>query len=237
MPTALPATTRPGARRRFQNVKQVVTEWDYTGGPLTAIGSYLKKGTVVIGGDATNENLVTSRLPNGKFGFTANSAIPSVDQPTFGILNPLAVRGGGVNLLAPGTAAQPVGDEAGPFRSVGSPPTLGVAAPGGAVVDNFALQALANGNDVPTIAPPSSSGVGGNAGRLPKYGTATDPTAINAPTATAVVVTSTGLITDNTSGDNSDTEPGNVYPIGQYSGVGSDGLATTIFGGVQPGCL
>ena len=213
----------PGARRRFQNVRQVVTEYDYDG------TTYTKKGTVIIGGDATAENLASIYDPVAKkYTFTNNSKIAAVDQPTFGILNPLAVRGGGVPLLAPGTApAVAIGDEAGPFRSVNTQanglPTLSTyltANPG----DFFALQALTNGNDVLKYAPPSSSGVTGDPTKL--LDPATNPLA-PAPTATAVVVTATGLIAHNTVGDNSE-------PISSATGAPVGGPSTTT-DGLPPG--
>ena len=233
--TALPDT--PGARRKFQDVKQLVNVWNFTNstgdGDVNNINNYQQNGTTIIAGDATNQNIVSEKHvdPVTKvvtYGFDPNSAIPAIDQPTFGILNPLAARGGGVNLLTPtppGTvnAALPVGDGLGPFRGVATtlsnPPTLDV-------------QALTNGNAVPTFVPPSSSGVGGNPTLLPLAGTPSDPTGINAPTNTAVVVTATGLIPDNTTGDNGDTEGTLAYPTGIYSNSSTDGLtAGAPFGG------
>jgi len=215
----------PGARRRFQNVKQLVEVYNYDG------ASYQPAGTTIIGGDATAENLVSQYNPATKqYGFTATSKIAAVDQPTFGILNPLGVRGGGVNLLAPGPAV-PIGDpvtgELGPFRSVQSPPTLGVTPTAGQVTDNYALQALTNGNDVPTVAPPSSSGVGGSPILRPEG--VNDPTGISTPTMTNVIVTTTGEIAHNTTGDNGEPSAGPI--TGQYSNTTTDGLLAANFGG------
>ncbi len=210
----------PGARRRFQNVRQVVTEYDYDG------TSYTRIGNVVIGGDATANNIVPA--PDGK----SFLKIASVDQPTFGILNPLAVRGGGVNLLpisgVTSVNAVQVGDEEGPFRSVeiqASPlPTFSTQGTG----DVIGLQALTNGNDVLAYAPPSSSGVGASPIALPNP--ATDPTA-PAPFTTKVVVTATGLISHNSVGDNSEPRP-TLAPQGTYRNGGNDGLPTAApFGG------
>ncbi len=205
----------PGARRRFQNVRQVVTEYDYDGTNYTRIGN------VVIGGDATSNNITPA--PDGK----SFLKIASVDQPTFGILNPLAVRGGGVPLLPVGSVkAVQVGDEAGPFRSVEIQtlplPTFSTQGTG----DLFGMQALTNGNAVLAYAPPSSSGVGASPVALPNP--KTDPTAPG-PTTTNVVVTATGLIPHNSVGDNSEPQT-TLAPLGTYSGT-TDGLTVSTFGG------
>ena len=215
----------PGARRRFQNVRQVVTEYDYENlagdGNVNNINNYAVKGNLVIGGDATSNNIVPA--PGGG----SFLKVASVDQPTFGILNPLAVRGGGVSLLPVGNVnAVPVGDEEGPFRSVETQttplPTFSTQGTG----DIIGLQALTNGNAVLAYAPPSSSGVGASPVALPNP--ATDPTAPG-PTTTKVVVTATGLITDNSVGDNSEPQP-TLAPKGTYSPT-TDGLTVSTFGG------
>ncbi|MGI4787488.1 MAG: hypothetical protein ACRYFS_01415 [Janthinobacterium lividum] len=219
----------PGARQRFQNVSQKVNVWNYIGGDRTQIGSYQPTTPTTLNGDTTGNNLVTATLANGKYGFTAASAIPAVDQPIFGILNPLGVRGGGVNLLpSTGPKAVPIGEELGPFRSANSPPTLSTTAgktitePG----DSFTLEALTNGNSVPTVAPPSSSGGPANPILLPEAATG-DPNGVNSGTTTAVVVTTTGLIAHNTSGSNSEVSSG--VPAGKFNTQNDDGLpgATT----------
>ena len=229
----------PGARRKFQEVKQYVTEYDYMGGDRTQLSSYKPiPGRQLIGGDSTSENIVPQLDPNtGQYTFTQTSKIAAVDQPTFGVLNPLGVRGGGVPLLTPNPPAAPtavpVGDELGPFRAVQSPPTLGVTPAAGQTPDPYALQALANGNDIPTVAPPSSSGSTGNPTIRPEG--ANDPNGITTPTTTSVVVTTTGEINHNATGDNSETAAGT--PTGTAPGgvdTTNDGLvggSTAPFGG------
>ncbi len=233
-----PLGSTPGARRRVLNVQQTVDEYNYIGGDMTQLSSYQFVKQVISGtGGAVGENLITQIDPTTHLPtFNANSRVAAVDQPTFGVLNPLGVRGGGVNLLTPGTtAAVPIGDGTGaqgdalgPFRSVQSPPTLSTT--GGTTTtiagDNFALQALANGNNVPTVAPPSSSGVTGNPTVLANG--ANDPTGVSTPTTPAVVVTATGLIPDNSVNDNEEIS---ALPTGQYSGTGTNGLQSTGFGG------
>ena len=172
-----PFGSAPGARRRVLNASQTVSEYDYHGGDITDATNFTFKAKILgTTGSASPENLVT-QIVNGKPGFNANSRVAAVDQPTFGVLNPLGVRGGGINLLSNSKAAVPIGDAinatgdaVGPFRSVLSPPTLSTAVDAKGVPttptttttiagDNYALQALANGDAIPTVAPPSSSGV------------------------------------------------------------------------------
>ena len=217
----------PGARRRFQNVKQLVTQYNYDG------TNYTRAGTAVLAGDAVGNNLVTVIGADGKPGF---EKIPPIDQPTFGILNPLAVRGGGLDLLKHSAAVVPIGDELGPFRGVNSASSP-LPTQANLTGDIFGLQALTNGNTVlSSYAPPSTSGVSGNPTR--RATGANDPSAINAPTQISVVVTSTGEITHNTTGSNAGPDgisaagaPLYNNPQGQYGGGTTDGLTTTAFGG------
>ncbi len=227
----------PGARRRFQNVKQTVNEWDYTNsqndGDLTNYKNYTFRGTAVITGDATNGNIITNPIATG--GVQSFSKVAAVDQPIFGILNPLGVRGGGVPLLGNTTAAIEIGDELGPFRSVLPPPTYSTPPGGGATTikpgDSSTLQALANGNDYPRdAAPPSSSGVGLDPTKLANAANG-DPTGINAPIATAVVVTATGLIQHNTVGDNAEASSATPQGTAANGGNGLPQNRNTPFGG------
>ena len=252
-----PLGSAPGARRRILNAKQTVDEYDYhgdgTAASLNNANDYTFIRKVLSGtGDATPENLVTQIDPTThQPTFNSKSRVAAVDQPVFGILNPLGARGGGLNLLSASTAAVPIGDSVnfngdtvGPFRSVSSPPTLSTptdpktgvptsttttTTPG----DNFALQALANGNNIPTVAPPSSSGVTGDPTKLQNG--VNDPTGVSTPTTTAVVVTATGLIPHNTVSDNEEISlPGTLVSglvIGQNSGTSTNGLQATGFGG------
>ena len=252
-----PLGSAPGARRRILNAKQTVDEYDYQGdlhgNGVDNFDNYKFIRKVLSGtGDATPENLVTQIDPTThQPTFNSKSRVAAVDQPVFGILNPLGARGGGLNLLSASTAAVPIGDSVnfngdtvGPFRSVSSPPTLSTptdpktgvptsttttTTPG----DNFALQALANGNNIPTVAPPSSSGVTGDPTKLQNG--VNDPTGVSTPTTTAVVVTATGLIPHNTVSDNEEISvPGtlvNGLVIGQNSGTSTNGLQATGFGG------
>ena len=216
----------PGARRHFQNVRQTVTEWDFenlTGdGLLTTAANYVQKGTAVIGGDAATGNIVsTYDKATNSYSF---SKVAAVDQPTFGVLNPLAVRGGGVSQVpapTPTSSAVQIGDEEGPFRGVKDPLPINTTAAGAANIDFLALQALTNGNVMLTYAPPSSSGVTGNPTQL-ATGT-NDVTGVNTPTATAVVVTSTGLIAHNTTGSNGEPTASPAAQ-GAFSTDSTDGL-------------
>ncbi len=251
-----PFGSTPGARRRVLSVTQAVDEYDFVNthqnGDLTDFTNYKYIGRVPgESGGATGGNLVTQYV-NGQPTFNASSVIKPVDQPTFGILNPLGVRGGSVNLLTLGsTAAVPIGDGSGaggdalgPFRgSTLPPPTLTstVDPKTGATTtttntlntDPYVLQALANGDAYPTAAPPSSSGVGVNPTQLANG--ANDPTGVSTPPVQAVVVTATGLIPDNSVGDNEEISApatlSNGLVAGRYNGIGSNGLLGTGFGG------
>ncbi len=212
----------PGARRRFLNVKQNVTEWDYMGGDATLITSYQKSpNSVVLTGDATGNNIVV------RPGTQSFEKVPAIDQPTFGILNPLAVRGGGVPVLpANSVSAVPVGDELGPFRGVDTSQSALPTATN-STGDTYALQALTNGNTVLSYAPPSTTGSGGNPILRPEA--SNDPAGVTAPTTTEVVVTTTGEISHNTTGGNLEAAA-TAAPTGVYNS-GSDGLQGTGYGG------
>jgi hypothetical protein len=209
----------PGSRRRVLNAKQVVHTYVSDGN-----GGFTLTGTATLVALVSNGNAVSTQItgPNGTVTNAPTlTAVPPVDQPTFGILNPLAVRAGGIPLqLNPGVTPQnavTIGDDVGPFRAVQSP------------ISNttFDLEALANGNNILQVTPqgpPTSTSGGG-----------TDPTrrrtlATNPLTTPHVVVTSTGLISHNTSGDNLDrpdpTNPNSAFlPTGSYNGGANEGIA------------
>ena len=186
----------PGSRRRVLNVRQIVHVGTYDGAAFTPDPS---GATVTLSGQVTNGNLISKLTTdaNGKPTYAANfNLVQGVDQPTFGVLNPLGVRGGGVPLpLSPattGSPAVPVGDDLGPFRGIVSP--MASNAP------TYDLEALANGNTVPLVAPASTGG----GKRSPIARPAEDLSTTTPYTNTHIVVTSTPLIPHNGSGDNSD---------------------------------
>lgn len=184
----------PGSRRQVINAKQTVSIYESTDGGVT-FGRTTR--TAVLAVQTTSGNEVSRQITdaNGKTTYAPTlTAVQPVDEPTFGILNPLAVRGGGIPLpLDPNTTptnAQEIGDTVGPFRGVVSP------------ISNSAtdLEALANGNRILIAAPSSTSGGGRNPTRRPLALT-------NPPTTRHIVVTSTGLIPHNNTGDNADAPP------------------------------
>ena len=199
----------PGARRHITNAKQTVTVYNYDGQNFT------KTGTAVIAVQTTNGNEIPKPIYGANGVITGyqpqQTIVQPVDEPVFGILNPLAIRAGGIPLpLTPTTKtyAVPIADELGPFRAVTSPLVTGN--------DKLDLEALSNGNDVLVTPPDSTSGGGG-----------IDPTKrnlalTNPPTSPHVVVTSTSLVPHNSSGDNSDVTGQALSPMG--FGVNNDGL-------------
>ncbi|MBV9850210.1 MAG: hypothetical protein JO250_11095, partial [Armatimonadetes bacterium] len=192
----------PGARRRIINVQQPVQVYRLIGGSFTpASGAPSTLGATTGGVGAGNV---------------------AVDQPTFAILNPLAVRGGGIPLS--GTdPAQVVGgytngtfsDGIGPFRAVD--PTLPPV---------YDLQAASNGNRVYTnVIPPSGSGVanGTNNPTRPVQGLRAQ--AANYPQANIRVITTTPQIAHNTQGDNTDPNPPSAAPPSGAFSNGGNGIA------------
>ncbi len=174
----------PGSQRKIMSATQTVEYGTYDGANFTVTDANHK-----LVAEVTNGNLVTK--PVG--GQNTLAQIAPVDQPTFGILNPIGVQGGGVPLPLTTTYNQAfnIGDTLGPFR--------GVASPMPANPSFNDLEALANGNRIPLSAPPSTSGSGTN----PTVRQATDLS--TTPTSNIkVVVTSTPLIPHNGSGDNTD---------------------------------
>lgn len=215
----------PGSRRHIINAKQTVSIYTKTGS-----GNFTRTTrTAVLAVQITNGNAVSTPITDadGKItGYAPNlTPVPPVDQPTFGILNPLAVRGGGIPLqLNPGTTPQEaveIGDTVGPFRGVTSPiPNT-----------SYDLEALANGNNILLTAPTSTSGGGGTIRTSPVQRNTADT---NPPSRRHIVVTSTGLISHNTSGDNSDARPAGSTSLPLFPpmgfGTSGEGLTTLNFG-------
>ena len=192
----------PGATRHIIGAQQVVKIYTFDGTTYTPTNQ-----TTILSVQATNGNVVpkldtTVNPPVYKTNF---DVVQPVDEPIFGILNPLALRGGGIPIAGnvASASAVSIGSELGPFRGVktGTP-------------DGFVRQALTNGNNVLAVIPDSTSNVGTVAG---------DPTkrtlSVTSPDSTeAVVATSTGLIPHNTGADNLDALGKNpVDPIGSYN--------------------
>jgi len=217
----------PGSRRRVLNATQTVEVYTYDGTAFTDQGRTTKLVAFI-----SNGNVVTRPDAGGNPSLVQ---VPPVDQPTFGILNPLGVRGGGKDLFGRtgtvGGAAFPIGDGLGPFRGISR-------TDGTIVADADDLKALANGNRIPMVAPPSSSGGGGTINPTKPL---SDPAnaAFNPATTLNVVVTATGMIPHNNSGDNFDapvnpttTNPTPTLPLfpPQGTGTSGDGLTTTNFG-------
>ena len=209
----------PGSRRQILNAHQTVEVYTYDGATVTD-----QNRTTQITAFISDGNKVSKPIRNAAGVITGYdptlTKVAGEDQPTFGILNPLAIRGGGVNLLDPNKPAVQVGDELGPFRGV-------IATLSNQQID---LQALANGNDIPTAAPPSSAG--GKGAVNPEQPLDLAPAAFNPPTTPKVVVTSTGLIPHNTDGDNIDpinSLSNTPLPQGTYN-AGTDGLSALNFG-------
>jgi len=203
----------PGGRRRLINVQQIVHTFSFDGTSYKPLNK-----TVILSATATNGNEVSVKPADGSYKFVT---VQPVDQPTFGILNPLGVRGGGVPLslsaATPSNAVE-IGDPLGPFRGAASPPP-----PSGTGGDYDCLQALADGNTIFTLGAPPSTSLPGNPTKLATG--ANDPAGNSLPTAPKTVVTSTGLINHNQGGDNTDPSQ-NALPTGVYPA----GLSRTNFG-------
>ena len=142
-----------------------------------------------------------------------------VDQPTFGILNPLAVRGAGVSLTGGGSAVDLAGPRTawkGSARSGGSPRT--------GTLSRVDMEALANGNSVLSVAPPSGVLVNNpNPGQLSDE-RADQCHAVPART-TARSSPTTGEIAHGTNGDNSDPNAQSLA-TGTYTGGTNSGVPT-----------
>ncbi len=211
----------PGGQRQVINARQIVHVFTTTDGTtFTDTGK-----TVTLAASTTNggpKSVVDSTTGNSTFG---PNPIQPVEQPKFGILNPIGLRAGGLPLSlnnTPVTNAAEIGDEVGPFRGIKSnmQPLLDGT-------DPLALEALANGNDIPVAAPTSTTGGGkkgiGNPTQRPAA-------AVAAPTTTHhTVVTATGLIPHNGGGDNSDFST-LAPPTGTLGNADPRGLSATNFG-------
>lgn len=191
----------PGSTRRVINAVQtakaykLVTTTDINGVKTTTpvfLQSVTLQTTVTAGGRFTR-NIV--RNPDGSTASGTIGTISAVDQPTFALLNPLALHGGGVPLFGPnGGSVQQIGEVVGPFA--------GVHQPSSATDDD--LPAYTNGNRTyrsPTDIP--KSGVRG-AGRA------------NARLRFRRVTTVAGEINHGTTGDNAAPNPPGA-PIGNIT--------------------
>lgn len=219
----------PGAQRRITEVQQTVTRVDANG----------LRTQVVLRSTATQGRQYSiRRIINGRRVYTFGQTAAG-DQPTFAVLNPLAVRGGGVPLpVQPGVRkdAVPIGRDAyvgpnrdglGPFRGLttNDPSTQGLPA-GTAGQDNLDLQSLTNGNTVYVKdAPPNGTGAGTTSPTDVRIGrNAFDQ---NYPRRARRVTMATGLINHNTAGDNTDPTFQNVnigLLVGKNTGSRNNGL-------------
>jgi hypothetical protein len=202
----------PGSRRRVLNATQTVEVWQFTNGQWSDKNRTTKLVAFISNGNEVTRNTGTAAAP-----VYVLSPVPPVDQPTFGILNPLAVRGGGTDLFGKNNgAALPIGDTLGPFRGI-------VNTTGTISNDPYDLKALANGNEIPQAPPPSSSGGGGVINPIKPLNDVANA-AFFPPTIPNVVVTATGLIRHNDSGDNADATAQAMPPSGSVNFNTNDGL-------------
>ena len=209
----------PGGQRQVINARQIVHVFTYDGTAFTDTGA-----TVTLAASTTNggpKSVVDPKTGNSTFGPTPiQNSIQPVEQPKFGILNPIGLRAGGLPLSlnnTPVTNAAEIGDEVGPFRGVAS--LLDSS-------DTYALEALANGNDIPVAAPTSTTGGGKKGGGGIGNPTQRLASAVAAPTTTHhTVVTATGLIPHNGGGDNSDFTAAATLPTGTLGNTDPRGLS------------
>jgi hypothetical protein len=209
----------PGGQRQVINARQIVHVFTYDGTAFTDTGA-----TVTLAASTTNGGPKSVLDPaTGKYTFGPNpiqNSIQPVEQPKFGILNPIGLRAGGLPLSlnnTPVTNAAEIGDEVGPFRGVAS--LLDSS-------DTYALEALANGNDIPVAAPTSTTGGGKKGGGGIGNPTQRLASAVAAPTTTHhTVVTATGLIPHNGGGDNSDFTAAATLPTGTLGNTDPRGLS------------
>ncbi len=213
----------PGSRRRVLNATQTVKVYKYDGAHFQPTDRTTKLVAFISNGNEVTRNTGTAAAP-----VYVLSPVPPVDQPTFGILNPLAVRGGGTDLFGKNNgAALPMGDTLGPFRGI-------VNTTGTISNDPYDLKALANGNEIPQAPPPSSAGGGGIINPIKPLNDAANA-AFFPPTIPNVVVTATGLIRHNDSGDNADATAQAMPPSGSVNFNTNDGLKVPT--GLPPGSL
>jgi len=212
----------PGSRRQVINATQTVEAYKFTGGRWSDQGR-TKLVAFISNGNEVTRNTGTAAAPSYVL-----SKVPPIDQPTFGILNPLAVRGGGTDLFGKNNgAAVPMGDTLGPFRGIAN--TTGTISN-----DPYDLKALANGNEIPQAPPPSSAGGGGIINPIKPLNDVANA-AFFPPTIPNVVVTATGLIRHNDSGDNADATAQAMPPSGSVNFNTNDGLKVPT--GLPPGSL
>ncbi len=178
----------PGTTRRVVNATQIAKAYRYevlqgnTVPTPVFLGSVTLQTTITGGSEATTTN--------GK-----TIAVDAVDQPTFGILNPLAVRGGGTPLFTGTNGANQIGMDIGPFAGIdASNSTQNLPAND--------LPALGNGNSYPADYTELKNGV------------LASPATIQRARRFAIV--SVGDINHGSSGDNTDPKAG-AAPTGTHT--------------------
>jgi hypothetical protein len=177
----------PGSTRRVVTATQVVQAYDDSSGTPVFKQSVTLQTTITTGGEYT-----AALGANGQP--TSIKPIFPVDQPTFGILNPLAVRGGGVPLFDStngNVGAKQIGTDVGPFYGVKTP-------------TGNDLAATANGNRYPST--------------LPVNGVTTVANRRAISYTRAVAITSVGDVSHGSTGSNADTKAG-AAPTGTFNGT------------------
>ena len=203
----------PGYRRRVVSVSQNLTRYDSTGAdPPTQV-------ILSLGGPSASfsyRQIDTAPLATDPTNGTGNTGNLYIDQPTFGILNPLAIRGAGVSLNAspnggPASPKSPWVDTTG-HEGVG--PFMGVdpaafTAGAGNPID---LEALANGNQVFQKTPPSGVlTVSPDPTKEAENRAAFNNTYL--PYQRYVIVTTTGQVGHGTTGDNTSPYSADALPL------------------------
>ena len=119
----------PGSTRRVINAIQTAQAYlltpytDPNTGVVTNTVTFLQsvtlQSTVTAGGQYTR---TITRNPDGSTQGGQLGVISAVDQPTFALLNPLAVHGGGIPLFGPNSGAtRQIGEVVGPFAGIHLP--------------------------------------------------------------------------------------------------------------------
>ncbi len=193
----------PGARRRIISATQTAPVYKDLGSGIGA-ARYQSLGTLTLTATINNGNGYNDPVTHTRKYFTP------VDQPTFAILNPLALNGSAVPLplSAASASAGPqflgtanINSGLGPFGAV-------AAAPG---LPN--LPAFSNGNRVYQ-----------SAADLPKNGVVGGAVPLAKPLVTRTVITATPEIPHGTSGSNTDANGNPLLAVANRSviGLGSD---------------
>lgn len=198
----------PGSTRRVINAVQTAQAYAVITDANNVVTGYRFLQTVTLQTTVTQGGQYT-RVVNGQ---QRIGIVGRVDQPTFGILNPLAAQGGGIPLFAKptgnpkGNDALRIGDITGPFAGVDAS-SLGTL-----TADD--LPAYVNGNSVyRSVSDVPRSGVLGGARRRSEY-------------RRYRVTTALGEVNHGTSGDNADPKVTTDPPVGQHgqplAGLGQD---------------